>query len=362
MPLIEAESLYKSYDGREILKDISLVVDRGEVFTLIGPTGAGKTTLLRLLDLLDKPTSGRVLFDGVDIAGSRQLKLAARRRMAYVLQKPVMFNATVYDNVVYGLKWRGIANDDLFRRAKDILELVGLYAYRNRNARTLSGGEAQRVAIARAMIVEPEVLLLDEPTANLDPTSTTKIEELLSHIIRQRRTTIVMSTHDMTQGQRLADRIAVLVNGEIQQVGEARQVFSLPSSREVAEFVGVDNIIDGVVTSRDGDLATLDANVQHIEAITDFKVGERVHACIRPEEVTLSLSRTSSSARNSFSGEVAGVVVTGAFSHVYIDCGFPLTALVTTRSAEEMALTNGKSVYAAFKATAVHVLKATEEN
>ena len=169
MPLIETVDLCRKYGERDILKKTSIRVDQGEVFALIGPTGAGKTTLLRLIDLLEAPTSGRIYFDGIDVTESRGLRFEVRRRMAFVLQKPVVFNMSVYDNIAYGLKWRGKKRGYIAEKVHSILEMVDLTPYKNRNARTLSGGEAQRVAIARAIAIEPEVLLLDEPTANLDP-------------------------------------------------------------------------------------------------------------------------------------------------------------------------------------------------
>jgi tungstate transport system ATP-binding protein len=140
---------------------------------------------------------------------------------------------------------------DIQEKVSSILEMVGLSADKNRHARTLSGGEVQRVAIARAIATEPEVLLLDEPTANLDPVSASRIEELITGIIQRYATTIIMATHDMSQGQRLADRIGVLVNGEILQTGNSRDVFASPRNREVAEFVGIENIIDGLIVSND---------------------------------------------------------------------------------------------------------------
>jgi len=153
-----------------VLKDINLVVHHNEVLALIGPTGSGKTTLLRIIDLLDQPTIGHVFFKGVDICHlPSQNKLAMRRKMAMVFQKPVMFKASVYDNVSYGLKLRGEgkAKDEVLRAIKE----VGLLGYESRDANTLSGGEMQRIALARAMVIKPELLLLDEPTANLDPKS-----------------------------------------------------------------------------------------------------------------------------------------------------------------------------------------------
>ena len=357
MSLVKTVDLCQRYGERDVLKNINITVDKSEVFALIGPTGAGKTTLLRLLDLLDEPTSGRIYFDGLDTAASAKVRLEVRRRMAFVLQKPVVFNMSVYDNIAYGLKWRGIGENSLRQRVNSILEIVALSAYKNRNARTLSGGEAQRVAIARAIAIEPELLLLDEPTANLDPISTLKIEELIQNIFHHYKTTIVMATHDLLQGRRLAHRIGVIVNGEIIQVGKVDEVFASPRNREVAEFVGIENIIDGVIIASEEGLATIGTGGKVIEAVSDYPIGEEVCACVRPEDITLALSPASSSARNSFVGGITQVVPLGPLIHVKIDCGFPLTALVTKRSAEELGLDKGKQVYATFKATGVHVIK-----
>lgn len=356
MAFIEIVNLGRTVGGRDILKSINLKVERGEVFALIGPTGAGKTTLLRLIDILDAPTSGKIYFDGADTATSTQERLKVRRRMAFVLQKPVVFNATVYENIACGLKWRGLGGHELQRKVDNLLDMVGLAEYRRRNARTLSGGEAQRVAIARAIAVVPEVLLLDEPTANLDPVSASRVEELIARA-GDGKTTIIMSTHDMAQGQRLAGRIGVLVGGELLQVGSSKDIFTLPRSREVAEFVGVENILNGVVVMNEERVVTVDVGGKMVEAISDYGKGEVVLTCVRPEDITLSLARVSSSARNSFAGEIVRVVAVGPLARVEIDCGFALVSLVTKRSAEEMGLAKGRQVYATFKATGVHVIK-----
>jgi len=357
MLFIETVDLCQRFGEQDILKSINLKVEQGEVFALIGPTGAGKTTLLRLIDLIDTPTAGSIYFDGTDTNSSPGVRLEMRRRMAFVLQKPIVFNASVHDNVAYGLKWRGLAKSDIRNKVSNILEMVGLSEYRNRNARTLSGGEVQRVAIARALATEPELLLLDEPTANLDPPSASRVEELITGIIQRHTATIVMATHDMAQGQRLADRIGVLVNGEIVQTGSSSDVFASPGNREVATFVGVENIIDGRIVSSENKVVTIDIGDNTIEAVSDYSTGTEVSACIRPEDVTLALSRLSTSARNSFTGEIARMVSMGPLARVKINCGFPLVALITSRSAEEMGLEKGKQVYANFKATAVHVIK-----
>ena len=357
MSFIETTNLCQKRDGREILKNINIRINRGEVFALIGPTGAGKTTLLRLIDMLDKPPEGSILFDGVDVTNSEKMRLEARRRMAFVLQKPVVFNASVYDNVANGLRWHGVDSRQIGERVNGILETVGLAEYRKRNARTLSGGEVQRVAIARAIAIKPEVLLLDEPTANLDPVSASKIEDLLWGIIKRDAITVIMATHDMSQGQRLSDKISVLVNGDIVQSGGAREVFTSPRNREVAEFVGMENILDGVVVSNEGNMAAIDVSGRAIEAVTEYGVGEKVAVCIRPEDVTVALARVSSSARNSLAGTISWTAFSGPLCRVEIDCGFPLIALVTKRSAVEMGLRRGTPVYGAVKAVSIHVIK-----
>ena len=362
MALIETVDLCQRHGERYTLKNTSIKVDQGEVFALIGPTGAGKTTLLRLIDLLDPPTSGKLYFDGMDVTESERLRFKIRRRMAFVLQKPVVFNISVFDNIAYGLKWRGKRRDDIRDKVNSILEVVDLTPYKNRNARTLSGGEAQRVAIARAIAIEPEVLLLDEPTANLDPISTAKIEESILRIANQHDTAIIMATHDMAQGQRLADRIGVLIDGELLQMGDPREVFNLPSSREVAELVGVENIIDGVITSSQEGIAVIDIGGTAIEAVSDYAVGDKVSACIKPEDITLIISKSASSARNTLASEITKVVVIGSLARVELDCGFPLVVLVTKRSVEELNLGSKVKVYASFKATRVHTIKRSEEN
>ncbi len=357
MALIETDNIGQKYGGQSVLEGVSLAIETGEVFALIGPTGAGKTTLLRLLDLLEMPSKGSIRFDGIDVTANKGLRLQARRRMAFVLQKPLLFNMSVYDNVACGLKWRQQKGLVLRQRVEQALELAGMADYAKRNARTLSGGETQRVAIARALAIAPEVLFLDEPTANLDPVSTNKIEEVLAHIISEGKTTVVMATHNMSQGQRLAGKIGVMMNGRLLQLGSPADIFSTPGDKEVAEFVGVDNILSGVIVNRDDELVTIDVNGAHIQAISDYPIGAEVHALIRPEDVTLAIHKDASSARNVFAGKIAKTFSIGALVRVEVVCGFPLFAVVTKRSAEDLELTVGKKIHATFKATAVHVIK-----
>jgi len=356
MAFIRLENVSQQLNRAHILKDINLAIERGEVFGVIGPTGAGKTTLIRLLDLLDSPASGRIVFDGVDVTRSRSKRLSARRRMAYVQQKPIVFSMNVFDNVACGLKWRHEHRESIREKVQNTLSLVGMADYAGRDAKTLSGGETQRVAIARSLVTDPEVLLLDEPTANLDPISTAKIEDILETITKSKHLTVVISTHDMSQGQRLADRIGVMMGGELLQVGTPNEVFHSPRNTRVADFVGMANVLPGVITAKEANLATIVVGGRALQAVADCATGDTVWALIRPEDIVFAPSQTSASAQNTFEGSVTKVSRDGALVRIEIDCGFPLVGIVTARSAEELGMETGKRLLASFKPAAVHAI------
>jgi tungstate transport system ATP-binding protein len=353
--MIEVKHLSKSYGEKEILKDITLTIESGEIFTIIGPTGAGKTTLLRLIDLLDMPTSGRIFIDGIDANASEKKRLEIRRRMAMLFQKPALFNTSVFDNVTYGLKFRGFERKSIDDKVNHALEIVELLDYAKRSAPTLSGGEAQRVALARAIVTEPEVLLLDEPTANLDPRSTEKIEELIARINRDYKTTIIIATHDMLQGQRLADRIGVMMNGAIAQVGLPKEIFYSPKTEEIARFVGVENIIPSVVESNEEGLTVVDLFGSKIMGISKLQEGENALICLRPEDIMVSKEMMKSSVRNVMYVKILKIIPLGPLVRLKLENS--LVALITKQAAEDLGLNEGDEVYAGFKATSVHVVR-----
>ena len=362
--MIRITGLSHRIGARTILDAINLEIHRGEIFTLIGPSGSGKTTLLRQIDLLDVPTSGEIWYNGVKIGNSEAARLPIRRRMAMVFQKPTVLNTTVEENVASGLKFRGVRREETRGQVHAILDMVGLSGFSKRSALTLSGGEMQRIAIARAVITKPDVLLLDEPTANLDPENIRIIEELIFRINRKFGTTIVLSTHDMIQGQRLASRIGVMMGGRLVQAGEIYDIFHHPVNRAIATFVGIDPIRDGIVRSNDRNLATIAVQGTSIQAVTSLEKGQRVALCIRPEEVTISLPDTcapASSARNCLAGTITSLMPYGPFTRVHVDCGVPVTALVTRQSGEELNLSIGARVNATIKATAIYVIPDHED-
>jgi len=359
MNVIEAEGLTKRYGEREILREISLSVPAGRIFGLIGPSGAGKSTLLRLLDLLEAPTGGRLSILGED-ALPMSSRFQLRRRMGMLHQKPVIFNRTVHENIAIGLKYRHESRDRIESRVRDALREIDLPGYSPRPARTLSGGEAQRVALARALVTDPEILFLDEPTANLDPPSAENLEEIILRLNREKGMTIVMSTHDMLQGQRLAGSIGVLMGGRLTQVGNSLEIFQRPASKDIARFVRVENILNGLVTENIAGEVIVDVSGKIFRAVAPLQPGERVNLLFRAEDVTIDLAGgMKSSARNVFPGKIKRLVTLRPVVQVVIDCGIEITALVTASSAEDLGLSEGKEVRVSVKATAIHVLPET---
>jgi len=353
----------RRFGNRDILQGIDLDINKGEIFTLIGPSGSGKTTLIRLIDLLDVPSSGKILFDGQDTAANETSRLAIRRRMGMVFQKPAVMNTSVEENVAFGLRFRRVERSEREERVRSALGLVGLAHLSGRMAPTLSGGEMQRVAMARALVTQPEVLLLDEPTANLDPVNAEMIEDLILKVNRKFHTTIILSTHDMIQGQRLADRIGVIMNGQIVQIGTTNDIFYQPAGRAIARLVGIDAITGGVVTENKAGHALIRLSDTCFEVLTDLKEGQRAVLYIRPEEVTLTPAGDApvkSSMRNRLNGRITRMVPAGPFVRVSVDCGCMLTALITRRSCTELGLTVGAEVVAGVKASAIHVLPEDE--
>jgi tungstate transport system ATP-binding protein len=227
--------LEKTYNSRTVISIDALEVYRSEILSIVGPSGSGKSTLLRILNFLEYPESGWLEFDGQRFDARNEIPLESRRRVTTVFQRPLLLNRSVWDNVTYGLRLRG--EKDWHEKARMVLAQVGLEHLSRQRTRLLSGGEAQRVALARAIVLRPEVLLLDEPTANLDPYNVGLIESIVQQTNQDQGTTLVLVTHNVFQAKRMAQRVAFILNGRLVEVNQVEPFFSTPQDARTRAFV-----------------------------------------------------------------------------------------------------------------------------
>ena len=357
-PVLETRDLRVVRGGVEVLDISEFAVHEGEVVCVVGPNGAGKTTLLQALCCLLRPSRGEIVFRGQRIETEYPV-LQYRRRVAMVFQEALLFDSTVYNNVASGLKLRGLHGSKVRESVEEQMERFGIAHLRDRSARKLSGGEAQRTSLARAFAIKPEIIFLDEPFASLDQPSRESLMDDLQRILKRTNTAAFFATHDRIEALRLANRIAVMDEGTILQVGTPAEVMNHPANEFVASFVGVETILHGIVIEQNGGSFITAVSATRVEALGDANVGEHVLLCVRPENVVLALRRQDEgvSSRNVYQGQVKKVIPMGPYFKVQLDCGFPITSYVTAHSLEGMSIQEGKTLTASFKATAVHVIR-----
>jgi molybdopterin-binding protein len=350
--LAELKNLTKSYGNRTVLNDVTLQIDKGEILGLLGPNGSGKTTLLKILAFLEKPELGEVKFLGVTVTDKNAEPMRLRSTM--VFQRNLLFSTSVYGNIAYGLKMRRLPQNTIREEVKKALRLVELEGFEKRSAKKLSGGEQQRVALARALVLGTELLLLDEPTANLDPKNTQIMEEVIAKINHELKTTIVIATHNMFQAKTLPHRIALINEGKITETGETAEIFSR-LSKNLASFAAVENTFTGnaKATAEGTTMVDIGSDVRIEAAIQREGV---VSVFINPQDIILSKSALASSARNVFKGRIIEIYDLGALVKLKVDIGKPFTVQITKRSFSEMALNLNTEVFIAFKASSVQVI------
>jgi tungstate transport system ATP-binding protein len=369
---IEAGGLVKKYGERAVISVDSIEVVEGEVLAILGPNGAGKTTLFRLLALLERPDAGWIKYFGQTVNSH---DLTARRRTAAVFQRPLLFQGSVEENVAFGLKFRRLPRNLVKAKVQKTLDLMGVSHLAEADMRTLSGGELQRVALARALVLEPEILFLDEPTSNLDVHVRRRFREDLRRVVEHLAATVIIITHEHAEALALAQRVAVINDGEVVQIGTRQDVFTHPANAFVADFTGAETIWHGSVVSREDGLLVMrtQAGVL-VQAVAEADVGATVTIAIRPEDVGLALAAPPdvpsrpSSVRNRWSGTVDSVTASGPLVRVVVklDCdpGAQISyggegeviSLITRTSTDEMQLEAGIRVVASAKATALNVL------
>lgn len=347
----------KVHRSNQLVVDIpNLTLGQGEVLAVAGPNGAGKSTFLLALAGLIKTTSGHIYLN----QNSTQLSLSLlRKQCALVLQEPLLLHTTVRENIGIGLAFRGMADNEIRKRVDHWQDVFGLSQLSNRQAYRLSGGEAQRVSLARAFATGADLLLLDEPFSSLDAPTRLGLLNDFQSILKSSRQTAIFITHDLDEALMLGSQIAILIGGQLRQVGSPRQVFDEPADSEVADFVGVETIISGEISSQKDGLVEVQTGDNLLEAVSDYQVGKMVYLCLRPEDITITLThgQEQTSARNHLRCKINTIQPKGPLFRVLLDSGdAKLVSLVTRTSALEMNLYPGLEVIANFKSSAIHLL------
>ena len=381
--ILEIKNLEKKYQSGLELKISYLSVKENKMLVLIGPNGSGKSTLIRLINLLEDADSGSIIFEGKNILDKNVNKADIRKLMSVVFQEPLLFSTSVHNNILMGLNIRKIKISDRKETFDFLIEKLKLKNLLTRNPKSLSGGEQQRVALARALILKPKLLLMDEPLANIDPILREELRNDIFDILKSIGRSAVYVTHDRNEAMVIADDVAVINEGKIEQFGKKDEIFRKPSNEFVAKFVGVETLVEGFVVECRNNVSrviinafnaakntaisnntknTNNRNGKNIEffVVSDSKLGEKVILAIRPEDVILYnalIHQEMSSAMNFFKGVITDIQDIGIFKKVEIDCGFKLVSFVTQNSIERLGLEMGKNITASIKASSIHMFK-----
>jgi putative spermidine/putrescine transport system ATP-binding protein len=352
MAVLEIQGLYKRFGDVVALRNMDLAIESGEFVAFLGPSGCGKTTALRIVAGFERPDSGRVIIEGKDITNVP----ASRRDMGMVFQAYSLFpNLTALENVGFGLRVRGVRQEKRAKRAADLLELVGLSSAARRYPHQLSGGQQQRVALARALAIEPRVLLLDEPLSALDAKVRVQLREEIRRIQTNLGITALFVTHDQEEALSISDRVVILSQGQIEQVGTPAEIYGDPRTVFVAEFVGTMNRIAGTVAANPNGFIESAAGMLRVEAARGRSASERVVLLVRPETIEIAEIGDAKSppggivghvVSHTFLGAVTRLAVTSAVGDIKVDVG----------SAQALALAAGTSVALTWDASAPRLI------
>lgn len=318
-PYIQLESISKRYETVEAIRNVSLSIYQGELFSLLGGSGCGKTSLLRILAGFETPSSGRVLIDGVDVTNTPPYE----RPVNMMFQSYALFpHMTVYQNIAYGLKQESLPRSVIHDRVMESLDLIQMSSFKDRKPQQLSGGQKQRVALARSLVKRPKLLLLDEPLTALDKQLREQTQFELVNIQEKVGITFILVTHDQEEAMTMSTRMAIMEGGVIRQVGVPHEIYEFPNSRFVAEFIGTMNIFEGVVLDAQGDNVLVDSpnagcliSTTHAGAIP---VGSHVSVAVRPEKVMMAQTAPAGD-RNCIKGIVREIAYLGDISIYYVE-------------------------------------------
>jgi len=351
--VVELQDVWKVFEnGVVAVRGCHLHINKGEFLALLGPSGCGKTTTLRMIAGFETPTRGRILINNQDVTFQRPQD----RKAAMVFQNYALFpHMTVAENVAFGLQMRKVPRSVITQKVKEYLRLVRLEGYEERSPKQLSGGEQQRVALARALITEPAVLLLDEPLGALDRKLREEMQLELKQLLNRLAITVLFVTHDQDEALVMSHRVAVMANGQIQQIGTPDEVYEHPATPFVAGFVGVSNFFEGRVVSSEEDHTVIQVYDVLLHVTGQAQTGERAIASCRPEKVCLASKR--SAAFNSFPGRVTAIKYFGSNRqyYVHLDCGLPVIAMLPSMIGESQ-FQIGDRVYAEINPRSLRIL------
>lgn len=354
--MIQLNDICKSFKEKEVLRSLNLNVKKGEMFVLLGSSGCGKTTTLSIIAGLIREDKGDIYVDGSRINDIPPHK----RGIGFVFQNYALFpHLNIYENIEFGLKARHKQRNNR-NEVKRALELVGLDGFDNKNPMKLSGGEQQRVALARALVTEPECILMDEPLSNLDAMVRERLRHEMKQLQKDVGLTTIYVTHDQVEAMMLGDRIAVLNNGQNEEVGTPEKIFYKPQREFVARFIGMKNIFNGKITTLDEEGGVMQISTENFEltaVLIPSSEGTHVKACVRPEEIILMKSDQKTSARNEIPGRIITIFPNGPLMRVLVDVGEDEISVDITRLAtRDLGLKKRDKVILKFKATSVHVI------
>ena len=353
---LRIDHITKRFGDTVAVNDVSLDIERGEIFALLGSSGCGKSTLLRVLSGFEKPTSGSVWLDGKDVTDLPPYE----RPMNMMFQSYALFpHLNVWENVAFGLKRDGVAKAEIAQRVEDMLQLVQLQKFTNRSPHQLSGGQQQRVALARSLVKRPQLLMLDEPLGALDKKLREETQVELVNIIKKVGVTCVMVTHDQDEAMTMADRIAVMSEGHFLQVGTPGEVYEYPNCRFVAGFVGNVNLCDGEIALDEVDKAVIQSAVCrfHVGHGITGHLGMPVTVALRPEKIQLSLQGPSQGF-NAVACKVDSLSYFGSYTsyHLKLVNGALLQAWITNTDRHHQNIEIGQHLWAHWQDNAMVVL------
>jgi molybdopterin-binding protein len=351
--LLELCNVGKSFGSINALQNANLRIMRGKITTLLGPSGSGKTTLLRIIAGLDIPTNGTIIYGNSTITDNDLVTL--RQNATLVFQKSVFFDTTVYNNIAYGLNLNeNISKEEIRNKIHETLKLVRLEGFESRRAKKLSGGEQQRVSLARALVLDRELLLLDEPTVNLDPKNVSIIEETIQRVNREKKTTIVLATHNMFQAEIISERVALLLDGTVKEEGTRQEIFG-KSNEYLTSFSRLENVFSGISKTSEEGTSLIHVN-DGLDIEASFARPGKVSVHVRPEDILVSTEPLHSSARNVFRGKIFGITDVGSVVRLSVDAGKRFSVQITKKSLNEMNLYIGCEIYLTFKASSVRLI------